>query len=307
MSSSQSSADWQAHYSSSDSESSFTGSTSWLQSTHWLGERLFQYLAAACLVFELALVIPTAWVEHEFMVATRVPWPFALRLLMSTVRLLPVLRFVAARACLLLRGPRLWRCCVPQVVRWRIQSSGQVLQSPEVRWGVAITLDMWYLLSTPLNVGLQQVWLGLLLVANICLCFIDTVTLLSILSTRTQPVEVYPERAFRRARHIKLDQAAPTCAICLCDFEQEESAVELPCKHVFHCDCITIWLQRSRRCPMRCPELVLPPRRIRQTQADSQPEPLNYGNPVQMETEQLIPVVSSIPGQVPSEGTTHPP
>lgn len=51
----------------------------------------------------------------------------------------------------------------------------------------------------------------------------------------------------------------PTCPICLDDFEPNETQVrELPCRHVFHPDCIdTFLLRNSSLCPM-CKQSVLP-------------------------------------------------
>jgi hypothetical protein len=52
----------------------------------------------------------------------------------------------------------------------------------------------------------------------------------------------------------------PTCPICLDDFETNETQVrELPCRHIFHPDCIdTFLLRNSSLCPM-CKQSVLPP------------------------------------------------
>jgi hypothetical protein len=52
----------------------------------------------------------------------------------------------------------------------------------------------------------------------------------------------------------------PTCPICLDDFEADETQVrELPCRHIFHPDCIdTFLLRNSSLCPM-CKQSVLPP------------------------------------------------
>jgi hypothetical protein len=52
----------------------------------------------------------------------------------------------------------------------------------------------------------------------------------------------------------------PTCPICLDDFEANETQVrELPCRHIFHLDCIdTFLLRNSSLCPM-CKQSVLPP------------------------------------------------
>lgn len=51
----------------------------------------------------------------------------------------------------------------------------------------------------------------------------------------------------------------PTCPICLDDFEPNETQVrELPCRHIFHPDCIdTFLLSNSSLCPM-CKKSVLP-------------------------------------------------
>ncbi|KAF2006720.1 hypothetical protein P154DRAFT_529735 [Amniculicola lignicola CBS 123094] len=51
----------------------------------------------------------------------------------------------------------------------------------------------------------------------------------------------------------------PTCPICLDDFEPNETQVrELPCRHIFHPDCVdTFLLSNSSLCPM-CKKSVLP-------------------------------------------------
>ncbi|KAH8728485.1 hypothetical protein GQ44DRAFT_737684 [Phaeosphaeriaceae sp. PMI808] len=51
----------------------------------------------------------------------------------------------------------------------------------------------------------------------------------------------------------------PTCPICLDDFEPNKTKVrELPCRHIFHPDCIdTFLLRNSSLCPM-CKQSVLP-------------------------------------------------
>lgn len=54
--------------------------------------------------------------------------------------------------------------------------------------------------------------------------------------------------------------AQSTCPICLDDFEPKESQVrELPCRHIFHVDCIDPFLlNNSSLCPI-CKQSVLPP------------------------------------------------
>jgi len=42
----------------------------------------------------------------------------------------------------------------------------------------------------------------------------------------------------------------PTCSICLCEYEEGDRLVSLPCKHVFHEDCIASWTDHNTRCPL---------------------------------------------------------
>ncbi|MFQ6630604.1 hypothetical protein Gotur_009807 [Gossypium turneri] len=41
---------------------------------------------------------------------------------------------------------------------------------------------------------------------------------------------------------IKVEESGKDCGICLQEFEVEEEAREMPCKHVFHSGCIEKWL-----------------------------------------------------------------
>jgi hypothetical protein len=52
----------------------------------------------------------------------------------------------------------------------------------------------------------------------------------------------------------------PTCPICIDDFEPNQTQVrELPCRHIFHPECIdTFLLSNSSLCPL-CKQSVLPP------------------------------------------------
>ena len=57
----------------------------------------------------------------------------------------------------------------------------------------------------------------------------------------------------------KVTFSQPTCPICIDDFEPDKTQVrELPCRHIFHPDCIDTFLLRSSSlCPM-CKQTVLP-------------------------------------------------
>jgi len=56
-----------------------------------------------------------------------------------------------------------------------------------------------------------------------------------------------PERPYRRAEEEKENA---TCSVCLSRVEDGESVKTLPCKHVYHPQCIDRWLERSTMCPV---------------------------------------------------------
>lgn len=41
-----------------------------------------------------------------------------------------------------------------------------------------------------------------------------------------------------------------SCSICLVDLEEGESLKQLPCNHVFHPECISVWLLQNITCPI---------------------------------------------------------
>jgi hypothetical protein len=46
------------------------------------------------------------------------------------------------------------------------------------------------------------------------------------------------------------DDEDPTCSICLCEYEEKETLVRLPCKHIYHNDCVGSWCSNHTRCPL---------------------------------------------------------
>ncbi|KAF9981427.1 hypothetical protein BGZ75_007295 [Mortierella antarctica] len=58
--------------------------------------------------------------------------------------------------------------------------------------------------------------------------------------TQTAPVE-----------YLTLEDAQDAvCAICLCDYEDEEELRKMKCSHYFHKDCVDEWLRLHRNCPL---------------------------------------------------------
>merc|ERR1711865_1278576 len=49
---------------------------------------------------------------------------------------------------------------------------------------------------------------------------------------------------------LKNIEEEPQCSICLCEYEKGDNLVTLPCKHLFHDDCITSWTDNNTRCPL---------------------------------------------------------
>ncbi|XP_073716915.1 E3 ubiquitin-protein ligase Praja-2 isoform X2 [Misgurnus anguillicaudatus] len=47
------------------------------------------------------------------------------------------------------------------------------------------------------------------------------------------------------------------CAICCCEYVNDEIATLLPCRHMFHKLCITLWLRKSGTCPV-CRHVLTP-------------------------------------------------
>ncbi|KAF9567449.1 hypothetical protein EC968_003249 [Mortierella alpina] len=46
------------------------------------------------------------------------------------------------------------------------------------------------------------------------------------------------------------DAQDAVCAICLCDYEDEEELRKMKCNHYFHKDCVDEWLRLHRNCPL---------------------------------------------------------
>ncbi|KAE8717087.1 putative Ribosomal protein L34e superfamily protein [Hibiscus syriacus] len=59
-----------------------------------------------------------------------------------------------------------------------------------------------------------------------------------------------PKASIEAMPRIKVKESGSDCIICLEEFEIDEEAREMPCKHVFHSGCIEKWLQIHGTCPV---------------------------------------------------------
>ncbi|XP_072977350.1 E3 ubiquitin-protein ligase ATL31-like [Typha angustifolia] len=67
-------------------------------------------------------------------------------------------------------------------------------------------------------------------------------------------LETFPTMEYSKAKELKIGKGALECAVCLSEFEDDETLRLLPkCSHVFHPDCIDAWLESHVTCPVcRC-------------------------------------------------------
>ena len=64
-------------------------------------------------------------------------------------------------------------------------------------------------------------------------------------------IETFPTLVYSEVKGLKIGQSALECAVCLSEFEDDETLRLLPkCDHVFHPDCIDAWLASHTTCPV---------------------------------------------------------
>lgn len=64
-------------------------------------------------------------------------------------------------------------------------------------------------------------------------------------------IETFPTLEYSAVKGLKIGKSALECAVCLCEFEDDEKLRLLPkCDHVFHPDCIDAWLASHTTCPV---------------------------------------------------------
>jgi hypothetical protein len=71
-------------------------------------------------------------------------------------------------------------------------------------------------------------------------------------------VDVEAGGAPKAAGSTDQDMEGDLCAVCLCEFEDEDVCIQLPCEHLFHEACVSRWLQQDSSCP-QCRFNIGPP------------------------------------------------
>ncbi|XP_038976994.1 E3 ubiquitin-protein ligase ATL31-like [Phoenix dactylifera] len=73
-------------------------------------------------------------------------------------------------------------------------------------------------------------------------------------------LETFPTLVYSEVKGLRIGKEAPECAVCLSEFEDDETLRLLPkCSHVFHTDCIDTWLATHATCPVCRSNLVPDP------------------------------------------------
>jgi len=58
-----------------------------------------------------------------------------------------------------------------------------------------------------------------------------------------------PEEYLTKIKVMKMGNSNRTCSVCYNCFERGEKIRYLPCKHIFHDDCVLPWLEKNVTCP----------------------------------------------------------
>ncbi|XP_014500200.1 RING-H2 finger protein ATL11 [Vigna radiata var. radiata] len=73
-------------------------------------------------------------------------------------------------------------------------------------------------------------------------------------------IETFPTFVYSTVKSLKIGRATLECAVCLNEFEEEETLRLIPkCSHVFHPECIDAWLANHSTCPVCRANLVPKP------------------------------------------------
>ncbi|XP_062084696.1 E3 ubiquitin-protein ligase ATL6-like [Humulus lupulus] len=73
-------------------------------------------------------------------------------------------------------------------------------------------------------------------------------------------LETFPTLDYSAVIGLKIGKGALECAVCLCEFKDDETLRLIPkCDHVFHPECVDMWLESHTTCPVCRANLVPEP------------------------------------------------
>ncbi|XP_074299816.1 E3 ubiquitin-protein ligase ATL31-like [Silene latifolia] len=71
-------------------------------------------------------------------------------------------------------------------------------------------------------------------------------------------LDTFPVFPYSAVKELKIGKGALECAVCLCEFEDDEMLRFLPkCDHVYHAECIDTWLAGHTTCPVCRDDLLV--------------------------------------------------
>ncbi|EXB75600.1 RING-H2 finger protein ATL11 [Morus notabilis] len=82
-------------------------------------------------------------------------------------------------------------------------------------------------------------------------------------------IETFPTFVYKTVKGHKIGKGSLECAVCLNEFEDSETLRLIPkCDHVFHLDCIDVWLVSHATCPVCRANLIPKPGEVHHTLAE---------------------------------------
>eukprot|EP01068_Selenidium_serpulae_P008997 Selendium_serpulae@DN5127_c0_g1_i2.p2 len=73
-------------------------------------------------------------------------------------------------------------------------------------------------------------------------------------TVRTVNVEMVEKNTFTFGSLSRSDKVGSetfkSCPVCLFEFSPEDDVLKLPCEHLFHPDCVNLWIRQSPYCPL---------------------------------------------------------
>ncbi|CAH8357980.1 unnamed protein product [Eruca vesicaria subsp. sativa] len=67
----------------------------------------------------------------------------------------------------------------------------------------------------------------------------------------SEVIETFPTFIYSEVKSVRIGKGGVECAVCLSEFEDEETLRLMPpCCHVFHADCVDVWLSDHSTCPL---------------------------------------------------------